>query len=168
MTARIDYNHGLSGPYAAHRRADAGVLDALSELGSIGSATWVLEVGCGTGNHIIALVQRHGCRGWGINPSEDMLQVARLHASGLELRSARAEELPFDAACFDLVFSIDVIHHVEDRPASFTEAFRVLDSGGRLAVVTDDEATIRARVHSRYFPETVGVGSVRDAVEGKG
>src|SRR3712207_7697189 len=41
-------------------------------------------------------------------------------------RSGRAEGLPVPDASFDLVYSVDVIHHVGDRPAAFREAARVL------------------------------------------
>jgi len=55
-----------------------------------------------------------------------------------------------------LAFSLDVIHHIEDRAAYFLEAWRALRPGGLLATLTDSEATIRARMPlAFYFPETV-------------
>src|SRR5439155_9802243 len=61
----------------------------------------------------------------------------------------------FADASFDLVFSVDVVHHVRDRVASIVEAHRVLRPHGRFCMVTDDEDSIRTRVHSRYFPELI-------------
>jgi SAM-dependent methyltransferase len=57
----------------------------------------------------------------------------------------------------DFVFSVDVVHHVRDLAAACTELARVLRSGGRTCIVTDDEASIRSRLHARYFPESVAV-----------
>jgi len=57
---------------------------------------------------------------------------------------------------FDLLFSVDVIHHVGDRSAYFWEAYRVLRAGGQVCTVTDSEWIIRHRQPlTIYFPETV-------------
>ena len=86
-----------------------------------------------------------------------MLTVARVRAPRARLALGVAEALPYGDGEFDFVFSVDVIHHVRDRAASFAEAFRVLRPGGRLCVATDDEATLGGRLHRRYFPETLEV-----------
>ena len=67
-------------------------------------------------------------------------------------------KLDFEADSFDLIFSVDVIHHVNDRAACFDEAYRVLRPGGRMCTVTDSEWIIRHRQPlSVYFPESVPV-----------
>jgi SAM-dependent methyltransferase len=43
--------------------------------------------------------------------------------------------LPFDAAAFDAVTAVDLVHHLAHPAAFFREAARVLAPGGRLAVV---------------------------------
>jgi ubiquinone/menaquinone biosynthesis C-methylase UbiE len=37
----------------------------------------VVEVGCGTGNYILALVEAMDCHGWGVDPDDEMLRIAR-------------------------------------------------------------------------------------------
>jgi SAM-dependent methyltransferase len=60
------------------------------------------------------------------------------------------------AAWIDLVYSVDVVHHLRDLDTAFDEMARVLRPGGVLLTATDSEATIRARpLLSGYFPETV-------------
>lgn len=151
----IDYNQ-LARNYAHHRQITPRVLANLIETGGLSPASQVLEVGCGTGNYTRALIEVAGCSCWGIDPSEKMLAAAREQAPQAGLQSGRAEQLPFDDGRFDLVFSVDVIHHVTNRGAYFREAFRVLKPGGKICTVTDSEEMIRKRQPlSIYFPETV-------------
>jgi ubiquinone/menaquinone biosynthesis C-methylase UbiE len=71
----IDYDH-LAAEYARHRTAHPEVLKRLAVTGSVGPASRVLDVGCGTGNYLIALHRLTGCAAWGIDPSEQMLARA--------------------------------------------------------------------------------------------
>ncbi len=154
---KLDYN-ALAKDYAEHRHVHPGVLTSLREGGQLHSASHVLEVGCGTGNYILALHEGTGCSAWGIDPSEQMLAGARRRNHEIQFELGKAEKLNFPSAFFDLVFSVDVIHHVPDREAYHHEAYRVLKPGGKFCTVTDSEDIIRKRRPlSNYFPETVEV-----------
>lgn len=151
----IDYNQ-LARNYAQHRQVTPMVLADLMEKGSLTADARVLEVGCGTGNYTAALAELIGCACWGVDPSEAMRAVAQQRVPGAVIQAGQAEQLPFADGFFDLVFSVDVIHHVADRPAYFREAQRVLKPGGKICTVTDSEEMIRTRQPlSTYFPETV-------------
>jgi ubiquinone/menaquinone biosynthesis C-methylase UbiE len=153
----IDYNQ-LAVEYARHRQVHPQVLQGLLGGGELTGAARVLEVGCGTGNYITAIANYTACTASGIDPSEQMLAHARARSSAVTFQTGRAEALDFAPDTFDLVFSVDVIHHVVDRPASFCEAYRVLRPGGRVCTVTDSEDIIRRRQPlSVYFPESVAV-----------
>ena len=155
MPPAIDYDQ-IAAEYARHRQIHPGVFQALAEAAQPTSR--VLEVGCGTGNYIIALHTQTGCPCAGIDPSPEMLTQARTrpHAAHVDLRVGSAEHLNHPPASFDLVFSVDVIHHVRDRPAYYRQAHRVLASGGRICTVTDSEWIIRHRQPlSTYFAGTV-------------
>jgi ubiquinone/menaquinone biosynthesis C-methylase UbiE len=156
----VDYDD-LAAEYAAHRRHDEAVLEALCTGGRVGPASRVLEVGCGTGSYVIALHEATGASCVGIDPSAQMLALAGSRSETIEFIRGRAEALPFTEDDFDLVFSVDVIHHVTDVAGSLTEAFRVLSGKGRVCVGTDDDETIRGRLLSHYFPETVEVERAR-------
>jgi ubiquinone/menaquinone biosynthesis C-methylase UbiE len=70
----------------------------------------------------------------------------------------KAEKLDFSQCFFDLVFSVDVIHHLSSQLDFFKEAYRVLNSSGRICTVTDSEWIIRHREPlSVYFPTTVEI-----------
>jgi SAM-dependent methyltransferase len=151
----IDYER-IAAEYAQHRQVHPKVLENLISSGGVSQASRVLDVGCGTGNYIRALHALTGCAGWGVDPSPAMLAQARQRAGGIRFQAGRAEQLGFAAACFDLVFSVDLIHHVPDWPRYLAEAFRVLQPGGRLCTVTDSAWIIRRRVPlATHFPETV-------------
>lgn len=153
----IDYDK-IASEYAQHRQVHPEVLRNLLSTSRLGRASKVLEVGCGTGNYIVAVETLVGSSCWGIDPSEQMLSRARERSSTINFQLGKAESLHLSSGFFDLVFSVDVIHHVGDRPVYFREAYRVLRAGGQICTVTDSEWIIRHRQPlTVYFPETVGI-----------
>ena len=153
----IDYDK-IASDYARHRQVHPKVLEGLITTSGIGAASKALEVGCGTGNYIIAVQGLVGCSCWGIDPAEQMLSMAGEGLAKVSFQCGRAERIDFPRNFFDLVFSVDVIHHVGDRLAYLREAYRVLKAGGKVCTVTDSEWIIRHRQPlTAYFPETVEV-----------
>lgn len=151
--ATLNYDE-LAADYARHRRVHPGVLGALAK--GIGPNSNALEIGCGSGNYAIALRELTGCRATGVDPSSGMLAKARARSDEIEWREGAAEETGLPSGQFDLVYLIDVIHHVRDRDAFAREAWRVLTPGGRLCIATDSAEDIaRRRPLSSHFPETV-------------
>jgi ubiquinone/menaquinone biosynthesis C-methylase UbiE len=152
---KVDYD-SLAKEYAMHRQVQLEVLKDLIETGKLNSTSQVLDVGCGTGNYTVALEKALGCSCWGIEPSEQMLAKASEQTRTAHLKLGKAEQLDYPDDFFDLVFSVDVIHHVGNRPAYFREARRVLKPGGKVCTATDSEETIRRRQPlTVYFPETI-------------
>jgi ubiquinone/menaquinone biosynthesis C-methylase UbiE len=153
----IDYDK-IASEYERHRKVHPEVLNNLLLTSRIGSVSKVLEVGCGTGNYIIALEALTGCSCWGIDASEQMLSRAKERSRTAHFQPGKAEGLDSPPDFFDLVFSVDVIHHLDDRLAYFREAYRVLRAGGKGCTVTDSEWIIRHRQPlAVYFPETVEI-----------
>jgi ubiquinone/menaquinone biosynthesis C-methylase UbiE len=135
-----------------------GVLAELITLGTLGKSSKVLEVGCGTGNYAIELISLVGCKMWAIDSSEEMLSRAKERSVEINFTLGKAEELQFPKGFFDMVFSVDVIHHLLSQLDFLTEAERVLHGGGRICTVTDSEWVIRHREPlSVYFPDTVEI-----------
>jgi SAM-dependent methyltransferase len=116
-----------------------------------GRAPRVLEVGCGTGKWLADL-QATGSSLFGLDRSMGMLRQGQRRAPPLDLVRGRAEQLPFPAASFDLVYCVNAIHHF-DRPRAFiAEACRLLRPGGRLAVIGMDPHGRREKWYVyRYF-----------------
>ncbi len=118
----------------------------------------MLEVGCGTGRFLAALAGR--AKAWGIDPSPEMLEVARgrVHGAGLKLGSA--EELPFKDGWFERAAMWLVVHLVE-RPRAFAELHRVLGPGGRLTIATFDPAHFEEFWLNALFPSLEGIDRAR-------
>ncbi len=153
----MDYDLTAS-EYAAHRQIHEGVLRELGDRGGLEPGARVLEVGSGPGSYISSLASNRGCLAYGLDPSAGMLAHARARPEPVAWVRGRAEELCFTASSFDLIFSVDVIHHVAGKPAFYREAARVVRPGGRICTVTDSEEIIRRReILSGYFPETVAI-----------
>ncbi len=157
----LDYDQA-AGEYAAHRQVHEGVFRDLRERGRLRPGSAVLEVGCGTGNYIRALAECFDCAAYGLDPSVGMLAHACAQPERVGWVQGRAEALGLADGAFDLVFSVDVIHHVTDRATFYRQTARVLRPGGRLCTVTDSAEIIRRReILSGYFPETVEIELAR-------
>ena len=93
----------------------------------------VLDVGCGRGGPASYLARRLGpLEVVGLDASEDGIRFCRerhVH-SGLRFVQGSAEQLPFDAASFDVVLNVESSHCYLHPAAFFSEVARVLKPGG--------------------------------------
>lgn len=103
----------------------------------------VLDIACGTG--IVAREAAHraapGGRVTGLDINAGMLAVAGRLAPEIDWREGDAEALPFTDAAFDAVLCQFGLMFFADRQAALGEMWRVLASGGRLAVSVFDSLT---------------------------
>lgn len=85
----------------------------------------VLDIGCGSGNHLL-LLNRLGMDVSGVDASPFMVKLARQRlGSRCNLKTCRAEALPFEDNEFDLVFMINTLEFVEHPLQVLREAGRV-------------------------------------------
>jgi 2-polyprenyl-6-hydroxyphenyl methylase / 3-demethylubiquinone-9 3-methyltransferase len=108
----------------------------------------VLDIGCGGGLLAEEFAQL-GCAVVGVDPSEESLAVARMHAAGQGLaigyHCATGEALPFADESFDIAYCCDVLEHVTDLPQVIAETARVLRPGGTYFYDTIDR-TFQSRL----------------------
>jgi demethylmenaquinone methyltransferase / 2-methoxy-6-polyprenyl-1,4-benzoquinol methylase len=96
----------------------------------------VLDVACGTGAVALELLRQYDCRIVGIDQSAEMLAEARRRLGArVELRQARAEQLPFEDGAFDGLTVTYLLRYVDDPTATMRELARVVRPGGRLAML---------------------------------
>jgi ubiquinone/menaquinone biosynthesis C-methylase UbiE len=96
-----------------------------------------LEVGSGTGFWLNLLHQATDNL-FGLDYSLGMIQQAEGQPAPLELTRGSAVQLPYRDNTFDLLYSVDAIHHFGDHRAFTAEAFRVLKPGGAFATIGHD------------------------------
>ena len=98
----------------------------------------VLEIGCGMGLHSETLV-RAGADLTSIDLSPTSIEATtkRLELKGLtaNVRQADAENIPFDPATFDFVWSWGVIHHSSRTARIVREIARVLKPDGETRIM---------------------------------
>jgi len=114
----------------------------------------VLDIGCGTGRHLIEL-SRRGFKCTGIDLSEHMLNLAqaKLTRAGLEADLVQADmrkPLPFRRAAFGnaicMFSTIGLIPGAAGRKAFVTEVNRLLQPGGIFAL------HVHNRLHNLWSP----------------
>jgi ubiquinone/menaquinone biosynthesis C-methylase UbiE len=122
----------------------------------------VLDVGCGTGATLEAVVRVHPrARAWGVDLSDAMLGVARERLGGLaHLETADAERLPFRDGCMDLVTCVDSLHHYPDPARALSEMHRVTRPGGGLVIGEWSVAAPARQLMNLLLPRLPG-GDVR-------
>jgi ubiquinone/menaquinone biosynthesis C-methylase UbiE len=124
----------------------------------------IVDAGCGTGRFCEPLAERFSARVLGVDPSGQMLEVARKKTTSgrVEFRWASADHLPLAPGEADMVFLSMVFHHLPDARAAAHEFRRVLRSGGHVCVRT---VTLDADVpHRRFFPQVGAVLPTRARV----
>lgn len=105
----------------------------------------VLEVGSGWGATARYLARAAGLRVTATNIEEDHMMVGRMLSEMSGVGSlishdyADFHDLPFPNDAFDAWWAQEATVHATDKPRMFSEAFRVLKSGGR--IIFSDQTT---------------------------
>jgi demethylmenaquinone methyltransferase/2-methoxy-6-polyprenyl-1,4-benzoquinol methylase len=135
---------------------------------AVGPGDRVLDLACGTGD-LAEQASALGADVVGIDFAGVMLHHARQRAVPAAFVQGDAAALPFADASHEVVTCGFALRNFVSLPAVFAELARVLEPGGRLALIDVDRPSSRfvRVVHSLYFDRVVpflgGLLSDRDA-----
>ncbi len=96
-----------------------------------------LDVGCGAGYAMFKAQNELNCSVEGIDPDPGAHGVGRFLkelVKSPEIKQGFAEDLPYEANSFDVVYSSHVLEHVNDEQKSLQEMKRVLKEDGVLII----------------------------------
>jgi len=128
--------HGCAGKLLSYR---LGIIRRF--LGGAQRGT-LLEIGCGTGIHLLALAAEFG-RAIGTDVSPEMVNAARRHAHGspwsdrISIRVDPAEELAtIEDSSIDVVLCVGALEHMLERDRILRQVHRVLRPRGMFIGLT--------------------------------
>ncbi|MEM7102749.1 MAG: class I SAM-dependent methyltransferase [Bacteroidota bacterium] len=141
--------------YDSTRKADPYLAQRMYDLIHSGKANSLyLDVGCGTGNYTSALNAK-GLRFIGIEPSEEMLDKARVKNETITWKKGYAESLDLASESVDGVLVSLTIHHWKDLNKGFQEIARVLKKDGKVVLFTTLPEQTKAYWLYHYFPKMI-------------
>jgi ubiquinone/menaquinone biosynthesis C-methylase UbiE len=95
----------------------------------------LLDIGCGTGLFVEKYIENGGSA-TGLDISRKMIEKARLRCSGCQFMVGTGERIPFRDNTFDAISSLLVFSYIKDPASMLSEAYRVLQPGGAIAICT--------------------------------
>jgi SAM-dependent methyltransferase len=108
----------------------------------------ILDVGCGGGRNIGALLDRFpAAAGTAVDYSPVSVEKSRQHNRSLidarrcRVMQADVSTLPLETGTFDLVTAFETVYFWPGLPRCFAEVARVLKSGGAFLIVNESDGT---------------------------
>jgi ubiquinone/menaquinone biosynthesis C-methylase UbiE len=99
----------------------------------------ILEIGVGLGTDLVEYA-KGGARVYGMDLGEEQVNLARMNFElrGLEycaLMAQDATDIQYPDACFDLVYSFGVLHHIPNTQKAVDEVHRILKEDGQAIIM---------------------------------
>lgn len=124
----------------------------------------ILEIGTGKGHFALALAKRgHSFISVDISRQEQEIALLNLRYFGLEKQAVfkidDAEHLSFASQSFDVIFSVNVFHHLKNPPSALDEMARLLRLKGKIVLSDFNDKgleiinvchTAEGRVHDHF------------------
>jgi SAM-dependent methyltransferase len=116
----------------------------------------ILDIGCGIGTYVKRFRQ-YSDEVYGVDVEPE--RVAKASETLPNIQLARGEKLPFPDDWFDLVFSNEVIEHVDDDRQTIREAVRVTKPGGYVVIFAPNRLW-PFETHGAYFGKRYVFGNI--------
>lgn len=147
MSGEIDEGKFVDGVYIRPSKRIKTASDMVSE----GEKS--LDIGCGVGTftkHILAKYPHNEC--WGVDISRSVVEANKEkmpEAVWYQQHVGILDAVPENY--FDVVFSGEVIEHLDDPADLLKDAYNSLKSGGRFILTTPKDEAVRSPEHVWYF-----------------
>jgi len=139
----------------------------------------ILEVGTGKGHLTVALA-KEGYKFSSVDISEQEQKIARLNIKkfGLEkqvdFKIENAEQLSFQDECFDIIFSVNMIHHLLNPFKVIDEFIRIISLEGKIVLSDFNKEGLKLmdKIHSseggRHQNNEIMLVQIKDYLVDKG
>ncbi len=161
-------------------RPKDSIFDEVGRLG-VGPGDTVLDIGCRDGRHGLVKAERFGCRAVSVDPVAENnargQELVAAHECGhlVELRPGSIEQIPAEDGSFQLVFSRDMLGHIEDLALALNECRRVLSPGGFMVIfelfatpLLHPEEQRSLCADTATVPERLSVSNFEEAIAASG
>jgi ubiquinone/menaquinone biosynthesis C-methylase UbiE len=149
---KINYNE-YADKYSIYRNASERVVNHIIDNLTDEEISTMLEIGCGTADHLYELKNYFRNYAYGFDRSIEMLKQAGLKNPGLNLlNSDIMSKFPYESDFFDFAFSINVIHYIADLRHYYNEAHRVLKKNGLVLTISASTEEMKKYL-LKYFSE---------------
>ena len=152
-------------------------MNELKRLLPAGSVRRILDLGCGTGRFVPALLSAFGSPVIALDPSQAMLDHREREADeDVDWICGSAEDICLSDNTVDLVWMCQVFHHLDDAQRAFQEIHRVSNRPGHLAIRNGTRENDSEVEWWKCFPEAQEIDeeripsqrAVRELVSGQG
>jgi len=125
---------------------DKWVQDKLIKELNLKGKPAIMDLGTGNGRLLLAISQKNSkCKFIGLDFSKGMLNEARTNFQKHKLKGTFIQSdmvnLPLKDESLDYVVSSAAIHHAKNKERLFSQVFRILKKGGKLAVIDQFDRT---------------------------
>ncbi len=152
--------HVHHGYWRTGRETSAKAAEALAELVAerllFEPGMSACDIGCGYGETARLFASRHAISVEGVTISDRQFQIAVENpAPGVSIKLCDWLKNPFPDGHFDRAYAIESSEHIASKQKFFSEAFRILKPGGRIAVCAWLAKTTASAWQQRYLLEPI-------------
>lgn len=137
--------------YDQFRKGSAPYLFSIISLLKKHNTTFLLDIGCGTGNLFYQISQHWQGKYVGLDISEKMLRKAQEKKFSAHWVCADVQNVPVYKGSFDAISGIYILHLLDSIPDVLKECRRVLNRGW-IAFVSAPHHFIKNHPLNEYFP----------------
>ena len=138
--------------YDLTRTADDYLVNQFKLLLNLKEDGTYLDIGCGTGNYTNGVYREH-LNFIGVDPSIEMLSIAKKRNPQINWILGSAESLSLNDKSVEGVFGCMTIHHWSSLNDGFSELHRVLKGNGSMVIFTSTAEQMKNYWLNHYFPK---------------